>query len=417
MTSYQPLRRVAILSAVLAVGGAAQPVALDPTSSAGDFFGLARIHSFHLTIAKADFNKMGPAGEPAGVYMEVPATLQFDDRNGGTISLRYKGNSSYKYAPAVLKRSLKLDLGSSELNLNNNAFDPSQMREALAYDVFRRAGVPAPRTAFARVFLTVPGTYARKYLGLFTVVEQIDQAFFEDRWHRHVGLLVKPEDLKGMPYLGADWASYQRPYGSRTAPDNDDAARFIAFVKLLNEATDDEFARRVGDYLDVDAFLRFLACEVVLVNTDSPLAMHHNYWMTVHPATRKIVWIPWDMNMAFGGFKPSDADLSLHEPSVAGAFPLAERMLAIGDIAARYDLIVREIVTTNFTVARIDQQIAAIKSVVGDAAAAEHDAIVSGAPPLRQFVVDRVQAVTGQLEGRRRGTPARAPIATLGANR
>ncbi len=207
MTSYQPLRRVAILSAVLAVGGAAQPVALDPTSSAGDFFGLARIHSFHLTIAKADFNKMGPAGEPAGVYMEVPATLQFDDRNGGTISLRYKGNSSYKYAPAVLKRSLKLDLGSSELNLNNNAFDPSQMREALAYDVFRRAGVPAPRTAFARVFLTVPGTYARKYLGLFTVVEQIDQAFFEDRWHRHVGLLVKPEDLKGMPYLGADWAS------------------------------------------------------------------------------------------------------------------------------------------------------------------------------------------------------------------
>ncbi len=156
---------------------------------------------------------------------------------------------------------------------------------------------------------------------------------------------------------------------------------------------------------------------MVLVNTDSPLAMHHNYWMTVHPATRKIVWIPWDMNMAFGGFKPSDADLSLHEPSVAGAFPLAERMLAIGDIAARYDLIVREIVTTNFTVARIDQQIAAIKSVVGDAAAAEHDAIVSGAPPLRQFVVDRVQAVTGQLEGRRRGTPARAPIATLGANR
>jgi len=417
LTSCQLLRRAAILVAVIATAGAARPVAIDPAAiSADDFFGLARIHSFHLTIAKADFNRMAPAGEAAGVFPDVPATLQLDDRNRGDISVRYKGNSSYKYAPAVLKRSLKLDLGSSELNLNNNAFDPSQMREALAYDVLRRAGVPAPRTAFARVFLTVPGTYARQYLGVFTVVEQVDQAFFENRWHGRVGLLVKPEDLRGMPYLGADWASYQVPYGSRTAPSSDDAARFIALVKLLNEASDDEFARRVGDYLDVDAFLRFLACEVVLVNTDSPLAMNHNYWITVHPATQKIVWIPWDMNMAFGGFQPSDADLSLHEPSVAGAFPLAERMLAIKDIAARYDRLVREIVTTNFTVARIGQQMAAIQSVISDAAAAEHDPIVSRAPPLRQFVIDRIQSVTGQLEGKRRGTPARGPTATLRAN-
>lgn len=325
-----------------------------------------------------------------------------------------------------LKRPLKLDLdsadtgrtffGMSELNLNNNAFDPSQMRESLAYDVFRRAGVTAPRTAFARVFITVPGTYARQYVGVFTVVEQIDQRFFEDRWHRQVGLLVKPEDLAGMPYLGDDWTSYERPYGSRTTPNTGDAARFIAFVKLLNRASDDEFARRVGDYLDVDAFLRFLACEVVLVNTDSPLAMNHNYWMTVHPGTQKVVWVPWDMNMAFAGFKPSDADLSLHNPAVAGVFPLAERILAIKEMVAKYDQVVREIVTTNFTVARINQQIAAIESVIGDAAAAEPSAIVSKAPPLRQFVVDRVQAVTEQLEGRRRGTPARAPMATLTAN-
>ena len=410
----------------MAAGGAARPVGPDLASAnAGDFFGLTNLHTFHLTIAAPDFQKMLPAPGRDGLYAEVPATLQFGERNWGAISVRYKGNSSYRYAPSELKRSLKLDVassdtdrmffGMSELNLNNNAFDPSQMRESLAYDVFRLAGVPASRTAFARVFITVPGTYERQYAGVFTVVEQIDQTFFEARWHRPVGLLLKPENLTGMPYLGDDWPRYERAYSSRTTADSGDAARFIALVKLLNQASDEEFARRVGDYLDVDAFLRFLACEVVLVNTDSPLAMNRNYWIAVHPGTKKVVWIPWDLNMAFAGFKPSDADLSLHTPAVAGVFPLDERMLAIRAMAARYDRIVRDIIATNFTAARLEQQMAAIESVISDAAAAEPAATVSKAPPLRQFVVDRVQAVRGQLEGKR-GTPARAPITAVRSN-
>jgi hypothetical protein len=108
--------------------------------------------------------------------------------------------------------------------------------------------------------------------------------------------------------------------------------------------------------------------------------------------------------------------LSVHHPSVAGVFPLAERVLAIKDMAVRYERIVRDIMGANFTVARLEHQMAAIESVIGDAAAAEPSAIVSKAPPLRQFVVDRVKAVTGQLDGRRRGAPARAPSATPRTN-
>jgi spore coat protein CotH len=421
------LRYAAICVALMAARGAADPISLDPRSARADeFFGLAKIYTFHLTIAAADFQRMSPVGARGGPYTEAPATLQFQDRDWGAVTVRYKGNSSFKYAPGELKRSLKVTIdssdkgrtffGMSKLNLNNNAFDQSQMREALAYDVFRRANVPAPRTAFARVFITVPGIYARQYVGLFTVVEEIDRKFFEDRWGRQVGFLVKPTNLKGMPFLGDDWERYQLPYGSRIRPNPGDIAQFIALAKLLNQAPDDEFGRRVGDHLDVEAFLRFLACEVVLVNTDSPLATSRNYWMTVHPGTRKIVWVPWDMNMAFAGFQPSDAELSLHSPTVAGAFPLAERILANKGMAAKYDQIVREIVTTNFTVARIGQQITAIDSVTGAAAAAEPDTIASKAPPLRQFVADRVQAVIAQLNGTRPGSPARGPGATSRTN-
>jgi spore coat protein H len=404
------LTSVAILLAIMVEAG--------PTRAAGDFFALDRLHTFHLTVAPADFQRMTPPAGQNGVYTEVPSTLQVDEQEWGPVSVRYKGNSSYRYAPSALKRSFKLDFGSSatgrtfhgasELNLNNNAFDPSQMREALAYEVFRRADQPAPRTTFARVFITVPGRYARQYAGLYTVVEQVDQAFFERQWQRPVALLLKPEGLAGMPYLGDDWTRYEQPYGSRMMPASADAARFIALVKLLNEASDAEFARRVGEYLDVDAFLQFLACQVVLVNTDGPLTTRRNYWITVHPGTQKIVWVPWDMNMAFAGFQPSDAQFSLRQPTAAGVFPLAERMLRVPDFASRYNQAIRELVTTNFTVARISRQIDTLESVIREAAA-EDTRITSKAPPLRQFVVERVQAVTEQLAGRRRGTPAVAP--------
>jgi spore coat protein H len=382
------------------------------------FFVFDGLHTFHLTVAAPDFQRMSPPAGQEGVYTEVPATLSVDDREWGAVSVRYKGNSSYRYAPSALKRSLKLDFGSSEpgrtfhgvseLNLNNNSFDPSQMREALAYDVFRRAGQPAPRTTFARVFITVPGRYARQYAGLYTAVEQVDQAFFQRLWQRPVGLLLKPEGLAGMPYLGDDWTRYEQPYGSRTAPTSGDAARFIALVKLLNQAPDAEFARRVGEYLDVDAFLQFLACEVVLVNTDSPLTTRRNYWIAMHPATQKIVWIPWDMNMAFAGYKPSDAQFSVRQPTAAGVFPLAERMLRVPEFSSRYNAAIRDLVTTNFTVARISRQIATLDAAIRQAAA-EDTRITSKAPPLHEFVAERVQAITEQLAGKRRGTPAVAP--------
>jgi len=466
---------------------------LDPvTGNAEAFFGLSKVYTFHLTIAAADFRKMPPPngrggrgrGGGRGVagmfdgdsgYTRVPATLQFEGKDWGPLTVRYKGNSSYRGAPSELKRSLKLDFdvpdktrmffGLPKLNLNNNAFDSSQMRETLAYDVFRRAGVVAPRTAFAKVFITVPGQYHRQYAGLFTVVEQIDQTFFKDRWGKKVGVLVKPEGLRGLPYLGDDWTSYKAPYASKGTAKAGATARFIAFVTFLNQASDEEFARRIGEYLDVEAFLRFLAAEVVLVNTDSPLAMNHNYWLTIQPDTQKVVWVPWDMNMAFGGFGGGDPDLSLRQPSAPGMFPLADRLLAIPGVVQRYDQIVREMATANFTASRLGTQMQVLAAAIHDAVAtdstttvasfernlAENPSVIPAAvqgntggpggpggfpgrggfgwggrnaPPLRQFVTARIESVVEQLDGTRQGTTGRAgrggfggPVGGLDAGR
>ena len=451
-------RRSFLLIAVLvglAARATAAPAADPAKGKADEFFGLTKVYTLHLTIAAADFQKMPPPSGRGGRgfrpfmddsgYPKVPAHLEFEGKDWGEITVRYKGNSSFRSAPTELKRSLKLDFdtsdkgprffGLSKLNLNNNAFDSSQMREALGYDVFRRAGVPAPRTAFAKVFVTVPGTYTHEYAGLFTVIEEIDQTFFKERWGSKVGVLVKPEGLRGMPYLDTTWAAYGRPYGEKGTAKPEDAARFMAFVKFLNQASDEEFARGIGDYLDVEEFLHFLAAEVVLVNTDSPLAMNHNYWVTIHPETKKVVWLPWDLNMAFGGFMSGDYNLSIYQASAKGVFPLADRLLANKDVADRYHQILRQMATSNFTVNRLGTEMAAIATAIRAAVAADGTLSLTNfernladdpfaipdaggsagffgrgrnGPPLKAFVSGRVESVIEQLDGKRAGTPGRS---------
>jgi hypothetical protein len=441
------------------------PAEPDPhLGSADQLFDPVHVHVFELTISAADFSRMpplnghggrgmggweGPGTAQGSGYAKVPATLRFDGQEWGSVLLRYKGNSSYRGARTELKRSLKVDFnvgghhrrffGLSRINLNNNAFDSSQMREALAYDVFEHADVPAPRTTYARVYITVPGRYEREYAGLFTVVEQIDQPFFERRWGHKVGVLLKPEGLSGLPDLGNDWKSYATSYTAKVPTRASDARRMMAFIRFVDHSAEPEFERHLGDYLDVDEFLRFLAVEVMIVNSDSPLAMNHNYYLTIQPDTHKVVWIPWDMNMAFGGFRRGEVNLSLLHPSAPGMFPLADRVLASPVLRERYRQVVRALLESDMTRERMVAKIHGLADVIHNAvvldpstSAAQFDANFierprppaqgepangdfggfafrdRDGPPLIRFVDNRIESLHAQLDGKRDGVPGRA---------
>ena len=62
----------------------------------------------------------------------------------------------------------------STLNLKSMYNDPSQMREALAWGLFRPAGVPASRHTYARLGIN------ERYLGLFSLIEQVDKGFLRN---------------------------------------------------------------------------------------------------------------------------------------------------------------------------------------------------------------------------------------------
>ena len=389
-----------------AATGSSLPFTLPATGAPDNFFGTTNLYTFHLTIAPDQWaimeesdeikenaahpvgnndgpgrfqpaqpperDGMGPGPGPGenppkmgAEFKKGTATLEFQGQPFGAIRVRFKGHSSFRFARNSLKRSLKLDFndlekgrtffGVTKLNLNNNAMDPSQIREALAYYVFRNGGVPAGRTAFAKVFITVPGKHNKAYAGLYTIVEQVDERFLKARFGAKEGMLLKPENLPGLSRFVNDWAAYANQVQAKTAVATNDAIRFMEFMQCLNFADDAHFQAAVGDYVDVDELLRFLAVEGLLSNMDSPLMTGHNYYLYLHPKTRKLVWLPWDLNEAFGGFAPAGSaseqmDLSLDQP-FTHVNRLAERLLHTPGMKERYHGIVRGLLAANFNAA------------------------------------------------------------------
>lgn len=399
------------------------------------------LHTLHLKLTHAAWDKMQPtraglfsgllppATRPAGEeathdspfgyhYAYVHADLEFGGRTYVNVGLRFKGNSSY-LTGSGLKKPFKLDLnhfdkelsvaGVSELNLNNNAMDPTFMREAMSYQFFRDAGVPASRTAWALVYLSVEDLHERKLAGLYTIVEEINRPFLKEHFGSAKGLLLKPENAFSLPYLGEDFAKYEKIYRPKTEATPETSRRLIDFLKLVHKADDATFERSIGDYLDIESFLRFVAANSLLGNMDSFLSTGHNFYLYIHPKTLKAYFIPWDLNLSFGTFDwvgtiGEQAQLSLEQPFVKPN-RLTERLLSIDRYAEAYRAEVARIAKSCMTPEHVGPQIKGFEAVIAQAeriAKVGHKPLPASRPAefeLGNFFAARVRSVEGQLAG------------------
>ena len=97
-------------------------------------------------------------------------------------------------------RNLMLAGGTFELFVSAFCFFKREQRilslslmawTATAFSVYRAAGVPASRTAYAELTLTVPGKYDKELVGLYTIIEQVDKTFLKAHFRNAKGLLPK----------------------------------------------------------------------------------------------------------------------------------------------------------------------------------------------------------------------------------
>lgn len=278
----------------------------------------------NFSLQARDGKRNGLSGMRGIDFEYVHADLEIEGQSFHDVAVRYKGNGTYMDARNSDKKSLKVDLnefvkgqkfhGQSKLNLHNNITDAARMNESLAYALYREAGVPAPRTAYARVSVTVPGRLDGKNFGLYTLVENPDSNWAKSRFDTKKGLILKPVTKELFIFKGTDWSAYDQAYDPKTDITQSQMKRVFAFAQLVTDANDEEFARRLPEFLDIDEFSRFMAVTVWLSSTDSILMVGQNFIVYLDPETNKFAFVPWDLDRAFGNFfSPSPEELSVRK--------------------------------------------------------------------------------------------------------
>jgi spore coat protein H len=236
--------------------------------------------------------------------------------------------------------------GFKQLALSSNFHDDSLLKEKVAADVFREAGVPSARTAFYRVYVDYGD--GPVYFGLYTVCEVIDDTVIEEQFEDDSGNVYKPSGQGASFAVGTfDEASFDK----ETNQDDADWGDIIALFDALHSDTrvSDPAAWREGleAVFDVDGFLRWLAVNTVVQNWDTYGAMSHNYYLYNDPSTRKLTWIPWDNNEALssGSMRgPPSLDLT----GVSSDWPLIRYLMDDEAYHEVYVAYVEETVTGAF---------------------------------------------------------------------
>ncbi|MBN1371325.1 MAG: CotH kinase family protein [Anaerolineaceae bacterium] len=246
----------------------------------------------------------------------VESTIAFNSETWENVGFRYSGNSTLRtsWSNGTHKISFRLDFdefegsypsiedqrfyGFKQLSFKSNAMDDSYLREKVAADVFRDAGVVSSQTAFYEVYIDYGE--GPQYFGLYTAVEIVDDTVIETQFEDDSGNVYKPE---GTGAAFAEGTFNEESFEKQTNEDEADWSDIQAVFAALHtvERTSDPEAWRAGleSVFDVDAFIRWLAVDTIIQNWDTYGAMAHNYYLYTDPADGLVTWIPWDNNMSF----------------------------------------------------------------------------------------------------------------------
>ena len=185
--------------------------------------------------------------------------------------------------------------GFTNLSFSNHALDSSYLRAKVVTDLFHDAGLPAPRTAFVRVYLD-RGAGAI-YLGLYTMIEVPDEPMLDRLFGADSGNLYKPHSTVG------DGRLFDKDdFPKKTNEFDEDWTDIQGAIAALNASKQDRvlWRSRLEARFDVDGFLRWLALNTIVGNNDAYGGLSaHNYYLYGSPRHRdRLFWIPWDHDLS-----------------------------------------------------------------------------------------------------------------------
>lgn len=344
--------------------------------------------------------------------------------------------------------------GITKLALNNTFSDASYMKEYLSYDMFAFMNIATP--AYAYTDIEING----EPWGFYLAVEVMEESFLQRNYGSTEGNLYKPEGMdmggkvdragdqapnvqagqkqlegeikngaendqravaddmlrEGGPgggssganlvYNGDDTANYSSIFDNTIlkSTNEEDWQKVIEMIESLNTGTNLE------EYIDVDEVLRYFAVNTFLVNMDSYTGnMKHNYYLYEEKGVFQI--LPWDFNLAFGGFGIQSADNAINFPidtpvtDTMENSPLIAKLLEVPEYQDLYHQYLNQLVKNyvesgiyQTTINRLDTLISPyVKNDV--TAFFTYEEYKNSLPNLLQYGADRAASINAQLIG------------------
>jgi spore coat protein CotH len=171
-----------------------------------------------------------------------------------------------------------------KIHLNNSVQDASYLNEIICSELFLAAGVPTPRTTHARVWLN------GRDLGFYVLKEGFDKTFLKRYFKNPTGNLYDSGFLQEID------AELEKDSGEGP----DDRSDLAGLANAAREGEREKRWKRVGELLDVDQFLTFMALEQMCSHWDGYCNARNNYRVYFDPATGRAHFFPHGMDQMFG---------------------------------------------------------------------------------------------------------------------
>lgn len=391
-----------LLAIVVVIAACSDQPAARATSDAGgadagsSLYDPRHILEVELTVAADDWDQLRSEGrslpavmsgcdDPEFGYTVVSASARIDGMEVAALGVRKKG---FLGSLSNVRPSLRLDFaeydpsqtfaGSKTLTLNNSRQDPSLLHQCVAYAVFERAGVPAPRCSFAHVRVNGDD------LGVYVNVEPIKKPLLRRYFDDDSGNLYEGSS-------GADFRDDMLAMFEKKTHESDPDRSDLQAVSTALQKTGKAMLEAVEPLVDVDAFLRFWAVETLVAHWDGYAGDLNNFFVYHDPTSDKLVFVPWGTDGAFTKshpFLPSSG-----RPPLTYAWSrLAGRLYAYAPTRQRYRDTLATLLDEVWNEDALLADIAAWSELLGDVTGTQ------SLQALRDFIEHRRDEVRAELD-------------------
>ena len=220
------------------------------------------------------------------------------------------------------------------------------------------------------------------------------------------GVAMSSDDTL-LVYTDDDYDSYSNIFDNAETDITDaDKDRLISSLKQLNEG------ENIDEVVNVDEVIRYFVVHNFVCNFDSYTgSMVHNYYL--YEEDGQLSMIPWDYNLAFGGFMGgSDADSLVNYPidtPVSGLSveerPMLAWIFSDEEYTELYHAYFAEFISSFFDSGYFEQIMDDVYELISPYVEKDptkfctYDEFVTGFNTLKEFCLLRAESITGQLNG------------------